>query len=74
MKVILEVTKAGRRLYRGTHEIDDTQTFSAAWGEVWATVRESCMSQATSIGALVDTMHETVIEELDGATIRLTRL
>ena len=32
------------------------------------------MAKATSIGALMDTMHESVIEEFNGAQIRLTKL
>jgi len=74
MKVKLEVTKAERRLHVGTYEIDDSETFGAAWEDVWAKIREGCMAKATSIGALMDTMHESVIDQLDGATISLTRL
>ena len=74
MKVQLEITKAGHCLYRSGHEIDDARTFGAAWEDVWAKVRENCMARATSIGALMDTMHESVINEIDGATVRLTRL
>lgn len=74
MRAKLEVTKAGRRLHEGSYEIDDQESFGAAWQDVWAKVRESCIAKATSIGALMDTMHESVIDELDGATIKLTRL
>jgi hypothetical protein len=74
MKVKLEVTKGNKRLHRGVYEIDDSQTFGAAWEDVWIKVREDCMAKATSIGALMDTMHESVIDELNGATMKLTRL
>jgi hypothetical protein len=74
MKVKLELTRAGRRLHQSTYEIEDAQSFGAAWEDVWAQVRETCMARATSIGALMDTMHESVIDELDGATMTLTRL
>jgi len=74
MKVKLEVIKSGKRLHEGTYEIDDTRSFGAAWEDVWAKVRENCMAQATSIGALMDTMHESVIDELNGATVKLTKL
>jgi len=73
MKVRIELMKAGRSLHDGTYEIDDSRTFGAAWEDVWAKVRADCMAKATSIGALMDTMHESVIEELNGATITLTR-
>lgn len=74
MKVKLEVAKGDKRLHQGVYEIDDSQTFGAAWQDVWVKVREDCMGKATSIGALMDTMHESVIDELNGATIKLMRL
>ena len=43
-------------------------------GDVWVKVREQCDAKATSIGALMDSMHESVIDELDGAEIMLRRI
>jgi hypothetical protein len=73
MKVKLEVTKANKRLHQGIYEIDDSQTFGAAFVDVWVKVREGCMADAPSVGALMDTMHEGVIDRLNGATINLVR-
>jgi hypothetical protein len=74
MKVRLEVTKAGERLHEGTYSVDDNESFGAAWQDVWVKLRERSMAKATSIGALMDTLHESVIDELNGATIRLTKI
>ena len=74
MKVRLEVIKAGRRLHQGIYEIDDNASFGAACADVWVKIRERCAAEATSIGALMDTMHESVIDALDGAEIKLQRL
>lgn len=74
MKVRFEVTKAGRRLHEGTYEIDDNASFGTACAEVWGDVRKQCMAKATSIGALMETMNESVIDELDGAEFKLKRL
>jgi hypothetical protein len=74
MKVRLEVTKAGERLHEGTYNIDDTESFGAAWQDVWVKLRERAMAKATSIGALMDTLHESTINEMNGATIRLTKI
>lgn len=71
MKVKLEVTKANKRLHQGIYEIDDSQTFGAAFGDVWVKVRKDCMAEASSVGAFMDTMHEGVIDQLNGATINL---
>lgn len=74
MKVKLEVTKANKRLHQGIYEIDNSQTFGAAFGDVWVKVREDCMAEAGSVGAFMDTMHEGVIDQLNGATINLVRV
>jgi len=74
MRVKLEVTKAGRRLHQGVYEIDDNASFGAACADVWVKIREQCAAKATSIGALMDTMHESVLDELNGAKIKLQKI
>ena len=74
MKVKLEIIKSGRRLSEGTYEIDDNASFGAACADAWVKVREQCAAKATSIGALMDSMHESVLDELNGAEIRLKRI
>ncbi len=74
MKVKLELIKRGRSLTEGIYEIDDNASFGAACADVWVKVRERCAARATSIGALMDAMHESVLDELNGAEIRLKRV
>ncbi len=74
MRVRFEVMKGGRRLHAGTYEIDDNASFGAACADVWVKVREQCAAKATSIGALMDSMHDSVLDELNGAEIRLQKL
>ena len=74
MKVKLEMIKRGQRLFEGIYEIDDNASFGAACADVWIKVREQCAAKATSIGALMDAMHESVLDELNGAEIRLKRI
>ena len=74
MRVKLEIMKAGKRLHEGVYEIDDQASFGSACADVWAKIREQCDAKATSIGALMDSLHESVIDELDGAEIRLRRI
>jgi hypothetical protein len=74
MKVKLEVTKAGKRLHEGTYEVDDDKSFGAACADVWTKLHGRCMASATSIGDLMDTINESVIDELNGAQITLTKL
>jgi hypothetical protein len=61
-------------LHEGVYEVDDNATFGAACSDAWVKIREQCAARATSIGALMDTMHESVVDELDGAQIKLKRL
>jgi hypothetical protein len=74
MRVKLEVTKAGRRLHQGVYEIDDSATFGSACADMWVKIREQCAAKATSIGDLMDTMHENVLDELNGAEIKLQKI
>ena len=74
MKVKLELIKRGHSLSEGIYEIDDNASFGAACADVWIKVREQCAAKATSIGALMDSMHESVLDELNGAEIRLKRI
>ena len=74
MSMKLEIMKAGKRLHEGVYEIDDSASFGKACADVWVKVRAQCDAKATSIGALMDSMHESVIDELDGAQIRLRRI
>ena len=74
MKVKLEITKAGRRLHDGVYEIDDTASFGAAWQDVWIRARERWMAKSSSIGDLMDSIHDGVIDELNGAEIKLRKL
>ena len=74
MRVQFEIIKSGRMLHQNVYEIDDNASFGTACADVWVKIREQCAARATSIGALMDTMHESVIDELDGAEIRLRRI
>ncbi len=74
MKVKLEITKAQRRLHAGTYEIDDAASFGAACADAWVKIRELCIADSTSIGELMETMHESVLAELNGAEIKLEKL
>ena len=74
MKVKSEPIKRDHSLSEGIYEIDDNASFGAACADVWVKVREQCAARATSIGALMDAMHESVLDELNGAEIRLKKI
>lgn len=74
MQVRLELVKAGKRLHAGVYDIDDPESFGAAWKDVWVKSREQWMAKATSIGDLMNSIHEGIIGDLDGAEIKLSKL
>jgi hypothetical protein len=74
MKVKLEIIKAGRRWHDGVYEIDDTASFGAAWQDVWIRARERWIAKTSSVGDLMDSIHDSVIGELNGAEIKLSKL
>jgi hypothetical protein len=73
MKVKLAVTKGGKRLHESIYEVDDQRSFGVACGAILTKLQERCTASA-SIGALRDTINESVIHELDDAQIKLKKL
>jgi hypothetical protein len=74
MKAKLRISKTGASLYEATHEITSAEDFGRAFGEVWAQLQDRRLQQTTSIGALMEVLNEDVVEELNGAEIRLEKL
>ena len=74
MKVKLIIRKRkGTPLYEGLHEITDAESFGRAFADVWARLQDQRLQKTTSIGALMETLNEDVIGELDGAQISLEK-
>lgn len=70
MKLELVVRrKDGTQLYEGVHEIVDAESFGRAFTDVWGQVHDRQLQKSTSIGALMETLNEGVLEELEGAVI-----
>jgi hypothetical protein len=74
MKVKLNIRNEGATLYEGLHEITDAQSFGRAFGDAWAQLQDRRLQKTTSIGALMESLNEDVIEELNGAHIGLEKL
>lgn len=69
MKVKLSVRKKGATLYEGIHEITDAEHFGRAFADMWAQLQDRRLQNTTSIGALMETLNEDVVEEFNGAHI-----
>jgi hypothetical protein len=73
MKVKLRIRK-GATLYEAVHTITDAESFGRAFADVWVQLHNRRLQKATSIGALMEVLNEDVVEELNGAEIRLEKL
>jgi hypothetical protein len=69
MKVKLSIGKKGATLYEGVHEITDAEGFGRVFAHVWAQLQDRRLQKTTSIGALMESLNEDVVEELNGAQI-----
>ena len=74
MRIRLRINKRGVRLYEGTHEIIDQDSFGTAFAEVWRAVREKRLAGTTSVGELMDILNDEVLDQLHGAEIDIERL
>lgn len=73
MKVRLQLHKDGAVLQEGVYDVSDAETFGAACAQVWKQVIESKFLNASSVGALYDMLDENVLDQLQGATITISK-
>ncbi len=73
MKVKLQLRKDGTVLQEGVYDVSDAETFGAACAQVWKQVIESKLLNASSVGALYDMLSESVLDQLQGATIMISK-
>jgi hypothetical protein len=73
MKVKLRIRK-GATLYEAVHTIIDAESFGRAFADVWVQLHNRRLQKATSIGALMEVLNESVVEELNGAHISLDKV
>jgi hypothetical protein len=73
MRIKLSVTKASTLLYQGIHDIEDSQDFRRAFGDVWFELQNRRLQKAPNIGATMEAVAEDLLEDLSGAEIRLEK-
>ena len=75
MKIKLVIRKSkGGAIYEGVHEITDAESFGRAFGDVYAQLQDRRLQKATSIGALMESLNDDLLEELDGVEIGLEKI
>lgn len=74
MKIRLIIQKNGVVLYEGLHEIFDAETCGRAFAGLWAQMEDRKLQKTTSVGELMEVLNEDVLEELNGAEIRIEKI
>ena len=73
MRIKLQITKDGTSLYAGAYEVGDAQSFGKACSDAWQQLQEAQLNRETSIGAVMEHVNDSVLDQLDGSTISITR-
>jgi hypothetical protein len=74
MKVRLKIEKGDIVLHEQSYDISDAASFGKACAHAWTQLREQRLDRATSIGALFEHLNDQLLDELDGASFRLTKM
>lgn len=73
MMARLTLSKNGARLYSGIVDVSDAAHFGRACAAAWEKIKEDQMAKETSIGAVLEHLHDDVIDQLNGVQINLER-
>jgi len=73
MKVRLRIQRSGSSPFEGAYEVTDSDSFGRACADAWEQIRTQRLENATSVGALMDMLNQTVLDELQGAEITLSK-
>ncbi len=74
MKVTLRIKRSGSSLFEHDYDVRDAESFGRACADAWEQIRTRRLDQATSVGALIDMLNQTVLDELQGAEITLSKV
>ena len=74
MKIRLQVAKDGTSLYAGAYDIKDAQSFGEACSDAWQQMQQAQQNRETSIGAVMEHVNDSVLDQLDGSTITIARV
>ncbi len=72
MKTRLRIQRDGSPLFEGTYEVTDADSFGRACADAWEQIRTRRLEKASSVGALIEVLNQTVLDELQGAEITLS--
>ena len=74
MKVELRITKNGTSIYAGAYDVADAESFGKACADAWSKLRQEQLREESSIGALLEHIDDSVLDQLNGAHISLEKV
>ncbi len=74
MKMKLRIEKRGKPLLDRIYDITDAESFGNACADAFNKLHADGMARATSVGEVFEEINSYALGELQGATIRLSRV
>ncbi len=74
MKVRLQIIKHGMALCGNEYDIGDAESFGRACADTWRQLQANQLDRETSIGALMEHICSNVLDLLNGASIKVSKV
>jgi hypothetical protein len=74
MKVQLRIIKNGKAIFAQAYEIADADSFGKACADAWFRIQQQQMQKESSIGALMEHLDHSVLDQLTGAHLRIEKM
>jgi hypothetical protein len=74
MKVRLQINKRDALLFAEVYDVEDADSFGKACADAWTKLRQQQFAGESSVGALMDHLGSTVLDQLEGALISVERV
>jgi hypothetical protein len=74
LKVQLRITKDDISIHTGDYHIVDADSFGMACADAWFKISQRQMQKESSIGALMEHLDSSVLDQLNGANISFTKI
>ncbi len=74
MKVRLQIIKNGTALCGNEYDIGDAESFGRACTDTWRQLQANQLDRETSIGALMEHIGSNVLDLLNGASIKVSKV
>jgi hypothetical protein len=73
MKVRIEASRKGTRLYDGAYDVTDAKSFGNAFADLWNKLVEKRLRGASSVGAVYEQMDDGATPNVAGIQIAIKR-